>query len=402
MLLPQTRLLRLLRTAYDLYRLWQDLHGDVGISKPDPVGEGWTRMGNCGSDNIGPFKMGGWDACSGLIDLATPKGVERFGSVWYLNYADRMIYWTTTGQPRAYAKGGSYRHVDPAVHPPAWPAGPILRPAPLDWPAWGDPLPAPEVSPDGVTWPDAIPVPGEPPEAIPQGRPRPSPGHLPWGLVPYRRQRRDELAENNARRLREDETAYRRLRIGDPITLDELNYHPASIPVGRTVLSSDRAPVRVSPARHELRTPRRGERERKTRAGGGTIRIISTAVGQITEGMDWVEALWKALPKPLRKRGFSSPVDKARDLWANWDKIDPQRAVAEVVAMQIEDALIGRSSQGWRKVAQEAPFHRTVQSGEGYRRRAAKEAQDWLWDQAGRPEDFDLADTLYDIMKGNY
>lgn len=404
MLLPQTRLIRLLLRAYQAYSLWRDLHGDLGISKPNPVADGWTRIGNCGSDNIGPFKMGGWDTCSGLIELATPRGVEKFGSVWYLNYADHLIYWVTTGQPRAYVKGGSYRFVNPTVHPDAWPSGPIVRPAPfpLDWPAWGVEVPAPQVTPAGVTWPDAIPVPGEAPESIPQGRPRPLPAHLPWALVPVRKQRRLEEALGDDVARREDERLSRRLRSGDPITWDELDADPSSIPVVRTVVDTAGGRATTSRVRHELRAPRRNERERKTRAGGGTIRIISTAVGQITEGMDWVEALWKALPKRLRKQGFSSPVDKARDLWRYWRYIDPQRAVAEVVAMQIEDTLIGKSSQGWRKVAQEAPFLRTVQSGEGYRRRAAKEAEKWLWEQAGRPEDFDLADTLYDLMKGKH
>ena len=402
LLLPQTRLIRLLLRAYDAYRLIRDLQGDLAISKPNPVADGWTRIGNCGGDNIGPFNMGGWDTCSGLIDLATPRGVAKFGSVWYLNYGDRLIYWTTTGQPRAYVKGGSYRYVDPAVHPAAWPSGPIVRPRPLDWPQWGDDLPAPEITPDGVSWPDAIPVPGEPPEAITPGQQRNQPGHLPWSLVPLRVQRRDELSIAPSARLTEDEELRLRVRrvLSPADVWRALDRVVSSVPVVRTEVDAGSGRVVHSDTRHELRAPRRGERERKTRASSTTMRVITTAVGQITEGMDWVDAVWKAIPKHLRNKGFSSPVDKAREIWAKWAVLDPQRAVAEIVAMQIEDALIGRSAQGWRQVAQNAPFQRSIQSGEGYRRKAAQDAQRWLWEQAGRPDDFDLADVLYDLMKG--
>lgn len=399
LLLPQTRLIRLLLRAYDAYRLLRDLAGDLAISKPNPEADGWTRIGNCGGDNIGPFNMGGWDTCSGLIDLATPRGVSKFGSVWYLNYGDRLIYWTTTGQPRAYLKGGSYRFVNATIHPAAWPSGPIVRPRPLDWPAWGDDLPAPEISPDGVTWPDAVPVPGEAPEMIVPGQARVQPGHLSWDLVPHRTQRRLELSLETQVKLSEDETPLRRGVVSGPLGWPSLDADPSSIPVTRTEVDPSGNVTRGN-TRHELRAPRRGEREKKTRTGSAVFRVIHTSVGQITEGMDWVDAVWKAIPKPLRTKGFMSPVDKAREIWAKWDVLDPQRAVAEIVAMQIEDALIGRSAQGWRQVAREAPFQRSIQSGEGYRRKAAQDAQKWLWDQAGRPESFDLADTLYELMKG--
>lgn len=105
---------------------------------------------------------------------------------------------------------------------------------------------------------------------------------------------------------------------------------------------------------HSLRPPRSGERERKGKAKGVTaFRVIGGAFGALTEVNDAIGALHKALPPKYRARSFHKgrPVKPSwRKQWAavyqNYDKIDLNTALVELIKNQIEDKIIGKLAKG--------------------------------------------------------
>lgn len=82
-------------------------------------------------------------------------------------------------------------------------------------------------------------------------------------------------------------------------------------------------------------------------AGGAWV-----ALNIVTEGFDFVEALFDALPKELRpkpaKGRFLTPYDKAKALFDAWDQLPSdywQKALAALINNQVEDAFYGLQGQ---------------------------------------------------------
>lgn len=93
--------------------------------------------------------------------------------------------------------------------------------------------------------------------------------------------------------------------------------------------------------------PRPGEKEKKLHLGigGVTGRIVSA----VTEGADFVSALYDALPEKFRRRQQARRhgkdpklADKARLLYENFDDISWQAAMENILYEQIEDQVFGR------------------------------------------------------------
>lgn len=129
----------------------------------------------------------------------------------------------------------------------------------------------------------------------------------------------------------------------------------ATVPVSPPAVSyaPGQNPVAVPPAGNQ--PPARAERERKFRGNAATRFLLSWAVNGITESLDVVNAAYKAIPFELRKelwkaqRGKISTKEKIQFVWENWDKIEGEDFVKELVKNQIEDFLIGKAGQATKR-----------------------------------------------------
>lgn len=92
-------------------------------------------------------------------------------------------------------------------------------------------------------------------------------------------------------------------------------------------------------SRHELRRPRRGEKEVKTKLEKALYALLKAALA-LTEYADFIEALHDALPKHRRTKG-ADINQKQRDLYFGIKDIDIAQAIANVIENEFEDFLIG-------------------------------------------------------------
>ncbi len=72
---------------------------------------------------------------------------------------------------------------------------------------------------------------------------------------------------------------------------------------------------------------------------------VSAIVRGITEGLDVTNAFWKALPRDRRTRG-ADQVQRARDLYNNWQHVDLGEAFRNVVENEVEDRFFGAIGRG--------------------------------------------------------
>lgn len=87
--------------------------------------------------------------------------------------------------------------------------------------------------------------------------------------------------------------------------------------------------------------PRKRERERKT----NPVAVwVYAGLGFVTETLDALEAVWKALPGKYKTRikgQRTTPQQMAEDLYRNWDKVDVPEAIENLVWEAIEDRIYG-------------------------------------------------------------
>lgn len=113
------------------------------------------------------------------------------------------------------------------------------------------------------------------------------------------------------------------------------------------------------PGRHYKRPPGSNEREKKTTENPGAYyRILNGIVGFAGEAGDVVEAVYDALPKSetrwkgrdgkWRDRDYG-PIEKAKRIFNNLDKLDVDKAIENIIANEAEDRLIGGLSKGARE-----------------------------------------------------
>lgn len=108
---------------------------------------------------------------------------------------------------------------------------------------------------------------------------------------------------------------------------------PGEVPPGR--------PIR--PRNEPVRDP--NTKERKIRMGAVQAGLWAMA-NVVSEGVDFVEAMYKSLPKQYKSRKHRTPQAKALAVWDAWDddRFDVASAFAEYVNNQVGDWFWGRIS----------------------------------------------------------
>lgn len=123
---------------------------------------------------------------------------------------------------------------------------------------------------------------------------------------------------------------------------------------------------------HKHAKPPDGVREGKARVAGKASAAAVAAFGAVTEAGDFFEALWDALPEKFRKREMAKRhgkkpkmADMAWQVASNMPKLDVPKAIMNVLANQVEDAVIGAGGQALKSASAKLAPHRPLGFGSG-------------------------------------
>ena len=102
--------------------------------------------------------------------------------------------------------------------------------------------------------------------------------------------------------------------------------------------------------KHDRRPPRSNERERKVKADSSTLAQLRRVFHGLTEGCDFAEGLYDALPCSAKKRhpkpkGKSGCLHKGEVAFKEWDKIDIPTAIWNVIKNHYADKLVGYTNR---------------------------------------------------------
>lgn len=157
----------------------------------------------------------------------------------------------------------------------------------------------------------------------------------------------------------------------NPISRPALDPYPSDAGYKEPGVEPER-PVRVKPRRPP---PNPKEKEKKAKAlgegGKGPAKLLQELHHAATEGLDALDAVWKALPPAYRtspkcgnpgtahswhglsdarnKGGaggggcYVTPQQKAKDLWKNWRHINQAKALRNLAINEAGDRVIGKS-----------------------------------------------------------
>lgn len=119
-------------------------------------------------------------------------------------------------------------------------------------------------------------------------------------------------------------------------------------------------PLRPRGEPHVNKKPEENTRERKIQVSPKVMWLLRRA-HDLTEGLDFLDALYEALPPQYRtdrsgrtrlgarigpNRPYATPMDKARSLYRNWDRVNVPAAMRNLAQNQIIDIVLGRANQG--------------------------------------------------------
>jgi len=233
--------------------------------------------------------------------------------------------------------------------------------------------------------PQLAPVPEEIPWTVdPMTRPIGQPGFdaapLPYWLAPYR--------QPNEWRSPVEQTWRGPLPAFRPAALPEISPGVRAGEVGKagpTIVVGANGVTLAPPSSHSNpRPPKPYTKERKVvLAVGGVVAKIANIA---TESKDFVEAIWKALPKKMRtkpEKGRRKITVQAMlwDIYRHFGDVDLPKAMSNIVQNELQDRLYGKAGQyakSGKQHAVAAGYDRTArgyQLGDRYRPQAnAKDA----------------------------
>lgn len=264
-------------------------------------------------------------------------------------------------------------------------------------PGWWDPALYPHISPGQQ--PASVPQRRTVPDWVdpfsqPVGEPMPEPQAPPFWVIPYRQpnpwRSPNEQTETGPEPKPRSRPRPRWPRPGVPVFPEP---DPTGDPVGNPdpwapgseipdVTIEPGGDVSTSPApRPNVETkPHRGNtREGKVRTKMNVILLLLRgAVNFVTEGMDFVDAIYESIPKQYREgyyrvryydrrrqmwrefwrggRGSHSPQAKIRTVWNHWEDANIGDAVHNLAQNEIEDRIIGRIGQAQARATANNPY----------------------------------------------
>lgn len=148
--------------------------------------------------------------------------------------------------------------------------------------------------------------------------------------------------------------------------------------------------LNMRPQFRPRKPPEKNTKERKVRVTLGRFSIV---VNAITETKDFVEALWKALPKNQRskpEKGHRKVTLQAMlaDLYRNWEDLDLSKGIVNVIENEIQDRFYGQAGQAFKGAAArlnaQGYYDRPVgfQFGDRYRPQVNQDTGEWAYQRA--------------------
>lgn len=112
--------------------------------------------------------------------------------------------------------------------------------------------------------------------------------------------------------------------------------------------------------------PKSGDREKKLSANAvSAVLALQRVAHGVTEAIDVIDAVHKALPKKLQAKAHfngkwynASPQAKAAAIYANWNAINFNKAVINLIVNDLGDRVIGRSNAAANKALNNSPIGR--------------------------------------------
>lgn len=314
----------------DAYQLAQYLWNNTPVGAPVAVRDGMEVILDCGLQGL--IGNGTTGPCSVVIKFGGVGNPEVIGGTVYGRFYQFI---GTTGTP-----GYDQYRITGVVRWPGKLTVPRNAPSAAAMPHYRRGVAIPAGQP--VIWPGVDPLtePRTDPAQLPGASPDPRP--LPYRAIPHRR----------ANPYRPPGERWERGPL--PMWPGPRNVTPT---VGLTIPhpSTGRAPsVQVGAAARGSTLPPKRTKERKMafdRTKNAAFRTGDALINLITESGDFIDAIYKALPKELRKKHFKaldgnvSDYDKAVAIWKNFDKVDAGEAVANLGENAAKDSIVGKYSK---------------------------------------------------------
>jgi hypothetical protein len=201
----------------------------------------------------------------------------------------------------------------------------------------------------------SFPFPNLAPETQPIQQPVEDPHHLPHRAIPHRRHSPHSVPGHRS------EWGY-----DTPSSAQTPGLQPDT-PSKRKPAVEHRPnqPPRYREPEHRQAAPGRRTRERKFIANLNSASVAGQLLSAFTESLDFVDAIWWALPVSIRGKRKKSPVRQAQDLWDHWDHIDLGQAFGNVLANEIQDRAIGFVGSNAARAYTGNRFNRGVMVGPG-------------------------------------
>ena len=267
---------------------------------PKVVGGAWQYQWSCtwgGNNDVHRMDNGALlpNQCIGLQAITGLSPSAAIPTTW-----TRLILWNDYFPFGALRQRNRHYYTRPvageASHLQIWPST-WLRPNPLAWP-----------------WPALDPL------ALPIAQPAPRPRPIPRRLIPGRRPNPFRAPGEQPQR--------------GPASVP----HPArglAVEVGKD--------SRPQPIIRPRARPKPHTKERKFMLALNPRSGLGLLYNAASEGKDFVECFYEALPKELQKlRGWDHTIpNMLRVVWDNFDKIDWEAAFQNLVENEIEDRLFG-------------------------------------------------------------
>lgn len=201
-------------------------------------------------------------------------------------------------------------------------------------------------------WTPAIPAvhPAIDPFSLPIMKPVPMPEPLPYRALPYVRSNPWRVYNNEAGNV-----------VG----------HAEPDPFKDPYSEAFASPPQAAPLpKHKNAPPDNRTKERKSNVWGLGATTVGKVFGAATETGDAVDSLWDALPdsfkkKEMAKRHGKKPklLDKIGQLFDNWEDVNVEQAIGNLIANQIEDRAYGAVGKALQKPGKAMGSNRGLSGG---------------------------------------
>jgi hypothetical protein len=204
--------------------------------------------------------------------------------------------------------------------------------------------------------PVEVPAPAIDPMSLPIHRPITLPRAIPWPMIPHRqpnpwRNPREQTRRGHGR------SRARPYRWQDPtVPSERFTVDPGGDP---------RRPPDTVTGPYTPKPPPPGTKERKFIATAHKASWIGWALNGVTEGLDIINALHRALPKQYRTKG-ADQTQRMRDLYEHFNEIEVSKAIEEIVKNEIEDRIFGGIGRLGAKAVRANPYYKSpvgIQTG---------------------------------------